>query len=370
MSAQMLPGQLIKSPSILIVDDEPDNFDVIEALLNDRDYKLHYAASGQRAIKSLGNYKPDVILLDVMMPQMDGMQVCAEIKAMPQWRPVPIIMVTSLNAKEDLARCLQTGADDFISKPINSLELRSRLQSMLRIKQQYDEVQTLLQLREDMMNMVIHDLRNPLTGVLHGLELLKNPIYPPEKVANKLAETHSSAQKLQMLIDELLQVARIESGNFCLNCTDVNLCDLINSAVANFEPIAAQKDQALIVQCPIQNNQMLCIDAIMMHRTIDNLLSNAIKFSPDNSQIMVNLEFLNSGPVRIQVIDSGPGVPEALQKRIFEKYEIGTLMPGVSQIGLGLAFCKMVVEAHQGKICVRNNHPQGSIFEITLGCFA
>jgi len=110
-------------PSILVIDDLPDNFDVIETLLSEQDYTLHYVASGQEAIASLNLFQPDLILLDVMMPGMDGIEVCQRIKAMPQWQPVPIIMVTALTAKEDLARCLQSGADDFISKPINALEL-------------------------------------------------------------------------------------------------------------------------------------------------------------------------------------------------------------------------------------------------------
>ncbi|MGD1875560.1 MAG: PleD family two-component system response regulator [Mastigocoleus sp.] len=111
----------MKTQSILVVDDEPDNFDVIETLLSNQNYQLHYAACGQEAIANLDTFEPDLILLDVMMPGMDGIQVCKQIKAMPQWQPVPIVMVTALTSKEDLARCLSSGADDFISKPVNVL---------------------------------------------------------------------------------------------------------------------------------------------------------------------------------------------------------------------------------------------------------
>jgi signal transduction histidine kinase/two-component SAPR family response regulator/HPt (histidine-containing phosphotransfer) domain-containing protein len=124
--------------SVLIIDDEADNFDVIETILGDRDYQLHYAASGQDAIAYLDTFQPDLILLDVMMPVMDGIEVCERIKALPEWQAVPIIMVTALNSKEDLARCMNAGADDFISKPLNSLEFRARVSSMLRIKEQHD----------------------------------------------------------------------------------------------------------------------------------------------------------------------------------------------------------------------------------------
>jgi diguanylate cyclase (GGDEF)-like protein len=131
-----------KIPSILVVDDEPDNFDVIETLLSDQDYHLYYAASGQDAIASIDSLQPDLILLDVMMPGMDGIEVCQRLKAMPKWKPVPIIIVTALTEKKDLARCLMAGADDFLSKPINSLELRARVRSMLRIHDQYQQLET------------------------------------------------------------------------------------------------------------------------------------------------------------------------------------------------------------------------------------
>jgi len=130
----------ILPPSILVVDDEPNNFDVIETLLGNQDYQLHYAANGQEAIASLHLFKPDVILLDVMMPKIDGIKVCQRIKAIPKWTSVPIIMVTSLTEKNDLARCLAAGADDFISKPVSGIELTARVRSMVRIHQQYQQL--------------------------------------------------------------------------------------------------------------------------------------------------------------------------------------------------------------------------------------
>lgn len=131
-------------PSILVIDDEPRNFDVIESLLSIQNYDLHYASTGKEALESLALMSIDLILLDVMMPEMDGIEVCYQIKAKPQWQSIPIIMVTASTAKEDLAQCLNVGADDFISKPVHSLELRARVHSMLRIKKQFDEIQMAL----------------------------------------------------------------------------------------------------------------------------------------------------------------------------------------------------------------------------------
>ncbi|NUN64524.1 response regulator [Pseudanabaena biceps] len=127
--------------SILIIDDEADNFDVIETLLNDQEYELHYASNGVDAIANLDNFQPDLILLDVMMPVMDGIEVCQRIKAIPEWNFVPIVMVTALSAKEDLAKCLEAGANDFISKPINSTEFRARVRSLLRLQEQHHKLE-------------------------------------------------------------------------------------------------------------------------------------------------------------------------------------------------------------------------------------
>ena len=359
---------MMKNPSILIVDDEPDNFDAIEILLSEREYQLNYVPSGRDAIASLDIFQPDLILLDVMMPEMDGIEVCRQIKAKLQWRSIPIVMVTALTAKEDLARCLEAGADDFISKPVNRLELRARIQSMLRIKHHYDDLQTLLKLRQDLANMLVHDLRNPLTTILAGLKLLKSIEYPKEKQSREMFDrVDSSAQTLQVFIDDLLEIAMSESGKLCLHRTEVDLCHLVHSVLSNFEAIAAQKNLLLVSQCPKESKRKVYIDLTLMHRTLDNLLSNAIKFSPHHSQIVAKVEFLASSSCKIQVIDSGRGVPDALRQKIFEKYEIGTPMSDIAQIGLGLAFCKMVVEAHGGRICVKHNQPQGAIFEILLG---
>lgn len=352
-------------PSIFVIDDEPDNFDVIEVLLDGKNYQLHYAPSGQQALNRLNNFQPDVILLDVMMPDLDGMEVCQRIKANLQWQMIPIIMVTALTDKEDLAQCLAVGADDFISKPVNGVELRARIHSMLRIKQHYDNVQTLLKLREDMVKMIVHDLRNPLTSIFLSTEMLRHPNLIPEKQQQKVNQILSEGQKLNSLIDSLLIMAKLESGKMLLNYTEVDLCEVCQSVVADFEVIANHKSLTLMSDLP-QPGSMVKVDAAIFRRILDNLLSNAIKFSPPNSYVLLRAEYLTVGGARVQVMDSGSGVSENLRQSIFEKYEIGTLMPGVTQIGLGLAFCKMAIEAHHGTITVEANHPQGSIFTIFL----
>ncbi|MBO3462697.1 hybrid sensor histidine kinase/response regulator [Aetokthonos hydrillicola Thurmond2011] len=352
-------------PCILVIDDEPDNFDVIETLLDGENYHLDYSPSSRKALARLRSFQPDIILLDVMMPEMDGMEVCRRIKGDPRLHAIPIIMLTALTAKEDLAKCLGSGADDFISKPVNSLELRSRIRSMLRIKQHYDQLQALLKLREDMVNMIVHDLRNPLGSIFLSTDILRLPDLPSEHYQRNLEQLGIAAQQLQSLIDSLLLMAKLESGRMTLNYTDVDLCALCTSAVSDMEAIAAQKNLTVVSQLP-KPGGVIKADAAIFRRVLDNLLSNAIKFSPSNSQLTLRADYLEVGGAKVQVADSGPGVPHNLRQSIFEKYEIGTLMQEVSQLGLGLAFCKMAVKAHQGTITVEDNYPRGSIFTILL----
>ncbi|WP_413171472.1 response regulator [Anabaena azotica] len=350
---------------ILIIDDEPDNFDVIEALLDSEGYELSYVANGLQAFDMLAHCQPDVILLDVMMPQMNGIQFCEQFKSHLQWKHIPVIMVTALSSKEDLSECIAVGADDFISKPVNGIELRSRVRSMLRIKQQYDSLQEALRLREDLSNMIVHDLRNPLTSIILSAEMLRIGNLSPDRQVQKSTQIIASGQKLQSMIDNLLLMAKLDSGKLILHRTNVDLCEICSSAIADMETAIIHKNLQLISYLP-QPGGSISLDVSLFRRVIDNLLSNAIKFSYSDCKIILQAEYLAAGKAKIQVTDSGSGVKEELREVIFEKYEIGAFNKAASQIGLGLAFCKMTVEAHGGKIKVESNQPQGSIFTIEI----
>jgi two-component system, sensor histidine kinase and response regulator len=166
------------TPSILVIDDEPNNFDVIQTLLNNAEYIFHYASSGQRALDRVDRFQPDAILLDVMMPDLDGVEVCRRIKALPRWQSIPIVMVTALTDKKELERCLSTGAEDFITKPVNRLELIARVSSMLRIKKQHDSLQLAtkklelaVQAQAELL-AIGHQIINPINVVLDVAQLL------------------------------------------------------------------------------------------------------------------------------------------------------------------------------------------------------
>ncbi|NEO29950.1 MAG: response regulator [Symploca sp. SIO3C6] len=352
--------------SVLVVDDEPNGFEVIEALLFREGYNLSYSASGLEALKVLDEVKPDVILLDVMMPEFDGIETCIRIKSNQGWCHIPIIMVTALNSKEDLAQCLDAGADDFIGKPITGLELKARVRSMLRIKKQHDSLQATLKLREDMSHMIVHDLRNPLASIVMSCEILQQTQLQ-EKQLRKAEQIFKSAQRLQSLADDLLMMAKLESGKINIKRDLVNLNELEQEVVSDFLSIAQQKNIELVSHLPESGNT-IPLDLNLFRRVFDNLISNAIKFSPSDSQITLQVDYPRDTKTQaiIRIADAGPGIHQHLRKSIFDKYEVGNLMAGVSQIGLGLAFCKMAVEAHGGRIFVEDNQPRGSVFTVEI----
>jgi two-component system, sensor histidine kinase and response regulator len=203
-------------PSILVVDDEPNNFDVIQVLLNKEDYIFHYASSGQRALDRVERFQPDVILLDVMMPDLDGIEVCRRIKALPRWQSVPIVMVTALTDKKELERCLSTGAEDFIAKPVNRLELLARVASMLRIKRQYDGLQIAqqkldlaAQAQGELLAMITNEMTAPINRVLEVTQLLATTKLCP--IQHEHVETaRANSEKLLTAVNNILDFSRFD----------------------------------------------------------------------------------------------------------------------------------------------------------------
>ena len=154
---------MTKRPHIFVVDDDPSARETAKMLLLPEGYEMSFAPNGLEALAQLNHFEPDVILLDVMMPGMDGFELCQKLKSVSAWRHIPIILVTALDGKEHLSRGLEVGADDYVSKPINKLELRARVRSMLRIKQRHDDMERMLELREDLSRMFLSLIRSPLT---------------------------------------------------------------------------------------------------------------------------------------------------------------------------------------------------------------
>ncbi|MEB3312507.1 MAG: PAS domain S-box protein [Snowella sp.] len=225
-----------------------------------------------------------------------------------------------------------------------------------------------LNFREDMSNMIVHDLRNPLSAILLSAEIIQKYGDRAEAkpvLIRKAEQILTSGKQLKNMIDSLLLMAKLESGKILFNLEPTDLYDLGTEISSDFELIASSQYIKLTSQLPKPGNNIL-IDATILRRIIENLLSNAVKFSPPNSEVILIMEYLPQEHIRITVTDSGPGISIEKRKTIFEKFEIGTIKPNVSQIGLGLAFCKMAVDAQGGTLAIADNHPQGSIFILEI----
>jgi len=354
---------------IAIVDDERSMRVQLESLLASEEYEIVLFESGTVLLNDLSELNPDLIILDLMMPEIDGFEVCRQVKAHPQFQHIPIILVTVLDASKALVEGLEAGADDFIQKPVSRLELRARVRSMLRIKKQYDELEAMLKMREELSNMVVHDMSSSIVSVQLNATLIQDkPLDEEQK--NHLDMILMAADRLDEFVNDMLMLAKMEQSKLRIHPTMTHIQQLITDAEQHFKIIAQSKGIELKLILPSMALNM-ALDANLFRRVLANLLSNALQYSPEGTTVTVKLEILPPDQkglhLRLQVIDEGSGIPEAYRKRIFEKFEVVELKKkGVAQIGLGLTFCKLAVDAHYGKIYVAPNQPQGSKFIVEI----
>lgn len=358
------------STHILIVDDEPTSRFTLEGKLRAEPYTLSFATNGREAIEMLEEIKPDVILMDVMMPEMDGFTACRHIKQHPQWKNIPIIVVTALDDRDTLREGFDAGANDFISKSASAIELRARVRSMAQIKRQYDDLAELLRIREDMANMVAHDMRNPLTSILGYSQLLSKMALSREEVISFAEKIHSETRRLNGFITDMLLMAKMEHNELILNPTRTSVQKMLRTAQTHHQIQAKTKDMVIAIETDTPDT-FIEVDANLFQRVIDNLVSNAIKYAPQDTTITLRAIPLSNAEspfsVRIEVADEGPGIPDEEKTNIFGKFDTGIpFSETVTQIGLGLAFSKTVVAAHNGKIFVVDNQPTGAIFVIEV----
>ncbi|MDM8547574.1 hybrid sensor histidine kinase/response regulator [Candidatus Venteria ishoeyi] len=356
--------------NITIVDDELSMRTYIQMMLEGQAYNLSSCNSGVALLEMLKHgAQPDLIILDVVMPQLNGFETCEQLKAHPQWRHIPVILVTVLDAKEALVKGMEAGADDFLQKPVNKLELITRVRSMLRIKQQYDELEKTLRLREQLTNMIVHDMSSPITSIqLHTALMAENTTDINQR--EHLDMIRLSAERLDGFVSDMLMMAKLKQSKLHLNKTPVDILDLLQEAEKNFTIIAHSKNIHLSFQLP-EESKMIELDESLFSRVVANLFSNALQYSPANSEVTVTLEYIASTEqsvgIHMEVKDQGVGIPACDRKRIFDQYEVVELKKkGLKQIGLGLTFCKMVVDAHDGNIHVRANQPTGTIFSVEI----
>lgn len=360
------------SESVLIVDDTIENLRLLSSMLGARGYEVRAVSSGRQALQAAEGDPPDLILLDVNMPEMNGYEVCRALKANAALRDVPVIFLTALGEIADKVKAFDAGAVDYVTKPFQVEEVEARVRTHMALRRAsrelYDSHQRLTaleKLRDDLVHMVVHDMRSPLTVLGGHLALLREATEGSlsEDAADDLRKAELSARTLSRMVNDLLDVSRLENQKLPLHPADHDLSAMIVDVCENVGTLDRGRSIRLEIPGPIS---VRC-DAGLVKRVLENLVGNAIKHTPAGVGLTVAVSKRGTR-ARVEVKDQGPGVPADSTERIFEKFE--TLAARTEQkydsLGLGLAFCKLAVEAHGCKIGVLPGTPKGSVFWFEL----
>ena len=353
-------------PTILIVDDNAENRALAQATLEDDDYGVLLAATGEEALHTVQERRPDCVLLDVRMPGMDGFAVCAKLRELPVGADTPVVFLTALRDVDTFDRALHAGGDDFLTKPVRPAELIARVRAALKLRkmsselrEQYDLVRhqrdALMRLqlqKERLTSFVVHDLKTPVALMdLHAQVLTSMRDLPPG-ARDSAAHIRGGARSLLRLILNLLDISKSEEGRLVAKRTHVDLEAL------SLEVLQAHQVQAQAHEVALSRHieaKTLVADPDLLRRVIENLLDNALRHAPRASEVSVCATRLEAA-TELRVADQGVGVPSELLTQIFEPFVQAESEPGITRMGrgLGLAFCKLAVEAHGGKIWVEN----------------
>ena len=365
---------------LLVVDDNEENRDVLARRLQRQGHWAVTASGGQEALETLSGQPFDVILLDLMMPDMDGYEVLSRIKANPQTARLPVIMISALDEMDSVVRCIEMGAADYLPKPFNPTLLRARVGASLREKRARDrelrytaalaenfrKLQELERLRDDLTHMIVHDLRTPLTSLLSGLQTVPVVGDLSEIQTEMLEIAVDGGQTLLGMINDLLDVEKMEQESVPLDRVPLTAAGLIERATAQVALLAQGSGIALVSEAPMSLPPFQG-DEDKLRRTLVNLLGNAIKFTPTGGTITTTAD-AEGGDVLFSVRDTGEGIPPEAFERIFEKFgQVENRKAGRKMsTGLGLTFCKLAVEAHGGRIWVESQAGRGSAFYFTV----
>ncbi|MBW4558367.1 MAG: hybrid sensor histidine kinase/response regulator [Trichormus sp. ATA11-4-KO1] len=365
-----------KIDRILAVDDTRDNLILVQTILESEGYEIDLVADGVSALQHIEQSPPDLILLDVMMPGMDGYEVTRRIRKNPNLNVsyIPILLITAFH-ESSVVEGLDAGADDFIRKPFDTDELLARVRSLLRLKHSLDEQKKMARQREDFVSRLTHDLRTPLVAADRMLSLFEQETFckiSPE-MKQAIAVMIRSNQNLMQMVNTLLEVSRFEAGKKTLNDEICHLPEIIKEVVSELNPLASEKNLTLKIDTSKLDQQeetagVVMGDPLELRRVFNNLIGNAIKFTDTGGiEIRIWEKSANSqdkGWVIVEVEDTGYGIAPEDQASVFERFRQGRNKRSGS--GLGLHLSSRIVEAHGGKIALTSEPGQGSVFTVTL----
>ncbi|WP_413164480.1 response regulator [Capilliphycus salinus ALCB114379] len=360
-----MPNSIAKTNYILAVDDLPDNLFLLKLALEQEGHDVVLVEDGKTALAKIEASPPNLVLLDVMMPEMDGYEVTRRIRSNPKYPYIPILLITA-HEQSSVVEGLDAGADDFIRKPVQIDELQARVRSLLRLKQSIDQ-------RENFVRCLTHDLRTPLVAADRVLNLMQQGVFGEINSSMEEAITTmiGSNKNLLDMLNTLLAVYSYDIGRKTLSFVPFNLKDLLQEIIAELAPLMEEKALKVKLNVPTEPKiQEFVGDRLELRRVFTNLIANAIKFT-DEGSVEVNVSLMNNHSsngaypeTKIEIKDTGIGISREDQTTLFEAFHQGNHKRSGS--GLGLHLCRQIVQAHQGTITVKSQVNQGTVFTVCL----
>ena len=369
-----LESQINRSDyKILIVDDVVSNVLLLKILLSNEKFQVCTANCGNMCIEQAKSEKPDLILLDVMMPDISGFDTAVIMKKDPELKDIPIIFLTALNSPADLVKGFQVGASDFLSKPFNKEELLVRVMHQIAlvdakrtIERQNRELLTTINNRDKMYSVIAHDLRSPMASIRMVLNLAVAAISPDvvgQEIFDLIDKANKESEDVHDLLDNLLKWTKSQTGRLNVVTQDLDLNDIIPGVVDIFEMIAATKKITLSYT---GSSVIVRADNDMLKTIVRNFMSNAIKFSPEGSTIEISVTVPDADFAKISIRDHGVGIAADRIDSIFRKGETTYGTGGEEGSGLGLQLCQDFARKNGGDVMVESVEGEGSTFSVTV----
>lgn len=364
--------------SILIVDDHPLNVHMLRVVCADLGHTLYVASNGLQALEMASYVKPDLVLLDVMMPVIDGFEVCRRLKASPDTSSASVIFVTALADNMAKIRGFELGGEDYITKPYSTDEVRARikLHMSLREKQRQIEymreqertyVARMNELRNEILDQLRHDVKTPLTNIKNSIYLLtKHAQSNGSKVQEYAHRANQSVDEVVDMVSGLLDMARLEMTH-TPTFRSVNAITFVHEIVARFQSIAEFREIDLRVDTSaIDTSFNAYFDPEQMASVLENIISNAIKYTESGGSVVLTVNFTGN-VLNLMISDTGYGIAHEHINLVFQRfYRVADNADKVEGTGLGLYIARTIVEKHGGKIEVKSELNKGSTFTVTI----
>ncbi len=352
---------------VLIVDDVPANIRLLSEMLKDEGYKIRPVTSGNQALQMAETIMPDIVLMDIMMPDLNGIETCKLFKANPKLADIPIIFISALNETENIVEALEAGGVDYVTKPFKSLEVKARVATQVKIANQKKQLEELISIKNKFVSVLAHDLRNSVQVFLGFSEVLGEDVnaFPPEETKKILKDMNISAKNISKTLENLLEWSYLQDKKVSFIPNLENIYNLVVNEINNLNQNIKIKN--ITVENFIDTNLILNIDKYMISSVFRNLLTNAIKFVGNDGKISIGYQD-NEYEIQFYVKDNGKGISKNMQDVLLTlKTNINIKNKSEEHYsGLGLLMCKEFLEYHNGNIWIESKEGEGTTVYFTL----